>query len=99
MSAAAGNADACASCPRCADAAAARRHAKITTMPHAPIVARAGARRRTARGHRRHSCAWPLVVVGLTRSSGRIAVLIRAGRAPVLILATMASFFRSTATV
>ena len=28
-------------------------------------------------------------MVGLTRSSGRMAVLIRAGRAPVLILATI----------
>ena len=35
----------------------------------------------------------------MTRFSGRIAVLIRAGRAPVLIFATMASFFRSTAIV
>src|SRR5688572_4850190 len=39
------------------------------------------------------------VVDGLTRSSGRIAVLMRAGRAPVLIFATIASFFRSIASV
>ena len=44
---------------------------------------------------------WVDVVAGavFTRAGGRIAVLIRAGRAPVLILATISSFFRSTATV
>ena len=49
---------------------------------------------------------WPLLPMAaagrrgvLTRSSGKIAVLIRAGRAPVLILATICSFCRSTASV
>jgi len=44
-------------------------------------------------------CWPPLVVDGFTRLSGRIAVLMRAGRAPVLIFATIASFFRSIASV
>ena len=49
--------------------------------------------------HTSSYCCPLAVVVGLTRSSGRIAVLMRAGRAPVLIFATIASFFRSTAIV
>src|SRR5688572_7717213 len=64
-------------------------------------------RRAQARTQKRpsRSISWPYSFVepepgaALTRFGGRIAVLIRAGRAPVLILATTASFFRSTAIV
>ena len=40
-----------------------------------------------------------LVPLGLTRSGGRMTVLMRAGREPVVMLATTSSFSRSTASV